>query len=358
MINKLIRLFSKAEYLDIFVKVKENASAFIDSLQIGDNIWKYTLSQRTSNYYNSSFGILFNKLAGLQNGGKKLIFIQEQSGLFIDKTLLNEKYIEGDDWGARHLTILVLASLYFSKNKPKLKIACIREYFQKLTITEWLEKLDWEDDIAYTSNHVMNIGALLQYSRDYENWGKSKQLIKELQIELLNRVNPKTGMWGNVPRNKTELSNQVQAAYHFWMILWYDNIVTSHRIEALSYIKKLQNFSGGFSVRRYSSACEDIDAIIPLINLNIQEYGNIVNIRKILFRSLKWLISNQNKDGGFVFRRSEGFEYGHPTMFSSKDESSIFATWFRMLTVAYIIRSLYPNQKLFNIQRFPGYWPN
>ena len=45
-------------------------------------------------------------------------------------------------------------------------------------------------------------------------------------------------------------------------------------------------------------------------------------------------------DGGFVFRRFEGFKYGHELMETVPEESSLFATWFRMLSVAYIAQVL------------------
>jgi hypothetical protein len=47
-----------------------------------------------------------------------------------------------------------------------------------------------------------------------------------------------------------------------------------------------------------------------------------------------------NSDGGFVFRRDEPFMYGHEKMFSGINESDIFSTWFRSLSLAYVSKVL------------------
>ena len=46
------------------------------------------------------------------------------------------------------------------------------------------------------------------------------------------------------------------------------------------------------------------------------------------------------KDGGCVFRKHSSFKYGHELMTTSEEESNMFATWFRTLSIAYISQVL------------------
>jgi hypothetical protein len=43
-----------------------------------------------------------------------------------------------------------------------------------------------------------------------------------------------------------------------------------------------------------------------------------------------------NEDGGFVFERDKPFQYGHKLMSSKANESAMFPTWFRVLSLAYL----------------------
>ena len=63
-------------------------------------------------------------------------------------------------------------------------------------------------------------------------------------------------------------------------------------------------------------------------------------IDKSLAKALKWVTSNQVKDGGFVFRRFEAYQYGHEQLKSATETGSMFATWFRLLSIALISNSM------------------
>lgn len=59
-------------------------------------------------------------------------------------------------------------------------------------------------------------------------------------------------------------------------------------------------------------------------------------VQDALMWALPWILTNMNEDGGFVFRRLESFKYGHEKMYSKAEESAMFPTWFRTLSLAYI----------------------
>ena len=115
-----------------------------------------------------------------------------------------------------------------------------------------------------------------------------------------------------------------------------------------------QNELGGFGVKLNSSACEDIDSIDILIRLAPMVPNRKVEIDIALKKALLWVLCNQVDDGGFVFRLEEPLVYGHPEMSSEKNQGAMFSTWFRTLTLTYLIRYFNWPPQLF-INRCPGY---
>ena len=99
-------------------------------------------------------------------------------------------------------------------------------------------------------------------------------------------------------------------------------------------------FGGGFGYKLNSSACEDIDSIDPLVRLSLTTDYRKEDIHKALEKALNWVLANFNPDGGWVFRRGEGFRYEHDLMWAHNHQSSMFPTWFRSLSLAYISKVL------------------
>ncbi|MBE7557538.1 hypothetical protein HS125_00750 [bacterium] len=59
---------------------------------------------------------------------------------------------------------------------------------------------------------------------------------------------------------------------------------------------------------------------------------------------LETILAHQNPDGGFVYMRGKPYVYGHALMSSDADESALFPSWFRLLSVA-LINQLIPHPK-------------
>jgi hypothetical protein len=99
---------------------------------------------------------------------------------------------------------------------------------------------------------------------------------------------------------------------------------------------KTQSALGGYGpYRTPSSACEDIDSIDPIVR-----FGGVASAQCATSarRALPWVMHNFNDDGGAVFRRDAEFVYGHHLLSSRQNESNLFATWFRLLSLALIDR--------------------
>lgn len=287
---------------------------------------------------------------------------QCEDGLFRDPLVENEIAESEDWWGWRHLTLLTLMALTALDGKPKYHLHFLEKLDSKSKINQFLSQLDWQRGVSYTSNSLQNYVGGMQYARDFLNEASLSPLIQEILYGITERCSSVTGLWGSsYDTSEQALSEGIQAGYHFWLLYWYESFKIPFQNKVSSSIFKLQNSYGGFNLENdFSSACEDIDALHPLVYLKQnstfkdKEEGEFVEFVR---RSAIWTISNFNHDGGAVFRRHESFLYGHELMRSRKNESSIFATWFRMLCLAYCFKILARETQLFKFRFLdcPGY---
>lgn len=353
-----------------FEKTKRKTLTYVASMKVGEEIGVYKYSQSTTqpNIYASVYACLTRYLYGdLQTLTKEekrrwvKYFDSYQSksdGLFYDPALTNHLFGDSDWWGARHLALHIIMVYQILGATPKYNFKFLERYSNKKFLQKWLDQQDWQSafsDANDLDNKIMNIGCLLQYSRDYLGNTKASQAVNWLIEYLENKVNPSTGMWGNYNLSEPkEVSRMIQFAYHLFQIFFYDQHSCKYPEKAIDNLLKNQNRRGGFAHHLNSSACEDIDSTELLMHFSqITQYKNL-EVRKSLTKALIWIRTNMNKDGGFVFRKDEAFHYGHQEMSSQKNESSFFATWFRTLNLACLVEYL-GICKQYHIIGFHGY---
>lgn len=346
-----------------------NTYNFIEKRRVPGKIYEYFYS--TSSYkptlYSSAYACMTISLLGKLNTmtevkKKKWIdyfdSFQREDGLFYDPVVINEIYADTDWWGARHLALHMISAYTVLGGKPRYPFRFLEQYYDQNHISIWLNSFEWHLSIGSTNdidNKIMNIGCLLQYQRDA--WGDSGagNAVRYLQQYLRERINPETGMWGRWNVNdQHQRSRMVQFAYHLFPIFFFDKLKLEHSDLIVDLVLKTQNNYGGFGVQANSSACEDIDSIDILCRLAPDVPERKEEIDATLHRALKWVLCNQVKDGGFVFRLYEPFTYGHSEMMSKADEGSMFATWFRQLSIVYLSR-YFSTCKSFQINSCPGY---
>jgi predicted O-methyltransferase YrrM len=196
----------------------------------------------------------------------------------------------------------------------------------------------------------------MQYARDFMAEGKFVASVEVALDYLTKKCNPKTGLWGEaLPNSPHMLTRQVQAAYQFWLLYAYDCAEPPYIERAVDYVLATQTKLGSYSpVHNKSSACEDIDSVDPLVRYGFS-VKQVHDVKKSITRALPWILFNFNRDGGAVFRRDALFEYGHPLMTSHANESSIFATWFRLLSIALIDTINSGNCQQWRFLDAPGY---
>ena len=166
-------------------------------------------------------------------------------------------------------------------------------------------------------------------------------------------------IWGNFDStNKYLTSRAIQFLYHLIPIFIYDKNIDSFDFEKICNLTlSTQNSYGGYSPKVNSSACEDIDSIFLLLflvdkcNFELQQ-----KILDSIEKAFEWIMINQVDDGGFVFKLDESFTYGHKNMFSARNTGSMFASWFRILSIAFIYNKLSPTDcRKFSLIYSPGY---
>ena len=271
---------------------------------------------------------------------------QTDDGLFRDPVINIQLAEEVDWWGWRHLTLHALMALTSLGAVAERPFTIIEPFKKKGFVSDWMSSRRWHVDPASVSNEIQNYATLLQYARDFqqENW--CGDALHEMYEWLDKTQDPKTGLWGTRYDDSVLLSNGVQTGYHLWLLYFYDRRPIQYVDRIIDSCLKTQNLYGGFGVPLNSSACEDIDSIDPLIRLSLVTDYRKTEIMAALKRTLPWILVNMNLDGGWVFRRYEAFQYGHPNMLVEREESAMFPTWFRTLTLAnlaqYLIDSYMP----------------
>lgn len=378
--NKILELFCLLKYL----RTKRNSltlynntesiystvGRFIKSLQVQNTCYLYRYSQccKQPVLYASVYACMTKGLLGdmvlLKSDERSQwvayfnSFQSKQDGLFYDPILRNDFYSDTDWWGARHLALHLISAFTQLGGKPRYPFHFLQKYYDHRQIKDWLDSFDWETPFTDSNdidNKIMNIGCLLQYQRDVWEDEQAALAVTYLQKYLINKINPKTGMWGHFDIfDPLQRSRMVQFAYHLFPLFFYDKIPVNQPDQIVRIVLATQNKLGGFGVRLNSSACEDIDSIDILIRLAQYAPNYKPEIDAALGKAWKWVFCNQVKDGGFVFRQYEKFTYGHPEMSSGANQAAMFPTWFRLLTIAYLGKYLCFNLPL-TITKCPGY---
>lgn len=344
---------------------------FVHSLRTDDSGVRYRYAQSCTHptLYASAYACMTLSLLGSLQSENKVRnaawaeyfdgFQSAEDGLFYDPVVMNKAYPDSDWWGARHLTAHMLSAYTDLGVRPRHPFRYLAKYYAPAYMKAWLNGFDWAVEslgAGDVDNKIMNIGCQLQFQRDAWADGGAAAAVDCLKGFLRGKIDPATGMWGRFDTNDpNQRSRMVQFAYHLFPLFFYDGDFDFDHTQIVSHVLNTQNRHGGYGVRANSSACEDIDSIdllirfAPFVAPSIRE-----EIDRSLTLALDWVMLNQMKDGGFVFRLAEPFQYGSARTSSRVNEGALFPTWFRTLSIAYMSRYLsLPHG--FEITVAPGY---
>lgn len=284
---------------------------------------------------------------------------QCEDGLYRDPSVENDVAESIDWWGWRHLSAHVVSALTALGGRTRRPFYFLNFLYRSGYAYRWIRELPWSEASANVSNTVMNYGVLLQYERDIGKNEEAGAALIEIYRFLEEKLCPETGLWGRPqPGDPKGIYEAVETSYHLWNLYFYDKRPIPYITKGIDSCLSTQNLFGGFGMSYNSSACEDIDSIDPLCRFYFLTDYRHTDIELCLRNALRWVSTNQMSDGGFVFRRFEMFKYGHELMETQAEESSLFATWFRMLSIAYINQVLRIFTSACDIKlklRCPGY---
>ncbi len=359
--------FLKFEYEDF----KLATLKYVDSMNISNFEYTFSGSNKTSVLYGSVYACMlkgmFGELDNLSLQEKRKwgdffdSFQSESDGYFRDANLEGEEFenkgIWGDGWGIRHLAAHIIIAYARLGFRPKHDFKFLEKYYEVEYVRQWLNSFDFSKDVWSQSNYIMNAVTLLQFARDYMDEDRADQPIKIILEWLRNSQRADTGMWHNYELTSYhQIGDAIRGAYHFYPLFFYEDEKLPFGDKIIEVILSSQNSWGAFEDQLMASgACEDIDAIDPLIRFNLDTDYRTKDVKQALKRSMLWILTNLNKDGGFTFMPETPHEYGlHPLTSSLTGESNLMATWFRTLCLAYILDYL-EIENNFELQKYPGY---
>jgi hypothetical protein len=346
------RLMVDAQQRLTFQNIEEIKQATLDFVArmriIRDGIFfGYRFSNSTDEpiLYGTLSALLLKHLYGVENSSnqvelEKVVEYQGEDGLFRDPAIACPLAETEDWWGWRHLTLKALMTLALYNVPARKELFYLNQFLNKDRFRDYLNSRDWGRRVSFTSNELQNLGVMLQYARDYQNLQIADSLLEIMYEVIEKNQDPGTGLYGCRFHTSEELMEGVLAGYHFWLLYFYDKRPVPNAKRIIDSVLITQNLAGGFGLSWNSSACEDIDAVDPLVRFSQQTNYRCVEIKGALQRALSAIMQNFNRDGGWVFRRHEALKLPHPQMFSGVDESNIFYAWFRTLGLAYCLIGL------------------
>jgi hypothetical protein len=352
-----------------FGNLRSKIIAYMESMRCdvkNPSLYKYSASQTVPVLYASTYAAMtFHLLDHLNNFSSSdreewleyFAQFQSEDGLYRDPNIAVPLAESEDWWGWRHLFLHVAAAISALGGVVQKPIRFLEPFLNLDYLVYWLEGRNWSERPDFVSNEVQNLGAMLQYSRDFHNDEKARAAVDCLLDWLIKNQDKETGFWGGYDHTPTSLSRGVQTGYHLWLLFFYDDYPIPNVERIIDHALATQNKFGGFGVLSNSSACEDIDSIDPLVRLSLLSDYRRSDIVEAMQRAQRWILVNMNPDGGFVFRRGEIFVYGHNLMSSGPNQSATFPTWFRSLSIGYLAKLLPEHFGNFNFQflNCPGY---
>lgn len=343
-----------------YQRVIDRSIEFIEKSRVGGRQGRFAYTPGgPALLYASCYAALTFSLLGIldsfspsQKGAwiDEILSYQQGDGLFVDPLIDCELASKLEWWGWKHLSLHAMMALAVLGGQPKRFPEYLSWFKKPNEISAWLKSQAWEKEPANISNAIQNIGTFFQFSQYFkkEPWMLHTQ--EEMFTWLDANQDPQTGSWGKFTKSKESRSQCVQTGYHIWLLYFWAKRPLKFSEPIIDSCLYTQNQLGGFAPVWNSSACEDIDTIDPLSRLiGDAEPSRAGQISSTLKKALPLVLYQQNDDGGWVFKRRTTFEYGHSLMRQEYDASTMFPTWFRLLSLAYLAKAL-PDHPLASIQ--------
>lgn len=233
-----------------------------------------------------------------------------------------------------HLTTTILPCLDLLGQKAKWPLKFADEFLHEESLASWLSERDWTD-AWLEGNNLLFVIQVLIYCRDVEKRPEANARIEQFFSWLDKEIDPATGLWGTNGYCSPFIA--MCGGYHQLLAYYYEHRRLNYPEKLIDTTLALQHADGGFHPSGGGGACEDVDAVDILVNLYKRHDYRRPEIRYALRKALKSIINKQMPDGGFVYRLDEAFSHmGMESTLTPPNHSNMFATWFRLHTIALI----------------------
>ena len=318
--------------------VMSKAWNYAESLRTQGFSFKFSSSAIGTSFFNTVYYLLICSLVGKKIENKEewvtyLNSFQDNDGIWRDKNSLFRNWpMRNAEWNDIHIIPHIIYVYEYLSARPQKKFSFLDKFLDRNFLETFLEnEIDFRNFWG-SSNGLMNYLVSLIYARDVLCEKKYNKVISDIIQYLVNSENFHDGMW-YTNTDIDSLYDSVRGGYHVWMLLLQEGVNFNSK-NIIDNILSLQNKLGGFSKEPISSTCANIDCIDPMVRFSrLNPDYKREEIQGSLLSVRKYLMHNQNKDGGFCFQKFKRLRYGNNESTSTWGESNIFATWFSLLAL-------------------------
>ena len=182
-------------------------------------------------------------------------------------------------------------------------------------------------------NNLLFVGQLLVWLRDVERHPGAAAALEQWFRWHDDHADPATSLWGS--DGHCPLDHAVYGGYHQLLVYYWEDHAIANPAGLVDAVLSLHHADGSFDPAGNGGACEDVDAVDILVNLYKRHDYRRADIRQAVWRCVDHILSTQNADGGFPYRRrARQSHMGIPGTQADRDVSTTFPTWFRIHTLA------------------------
>jgi hypothetical protein len=218
----------------------------------------------------------------------------------------------------RQLTTFCLSAVHVLGGQPLYPLHFLEQWKDPDKLCAWLDRLDWTNPWN-SSNKAMFLGIFLLYERDFACDPRSRRAVDAWFAWHDRHQNPTTGFWGRGRR--AEYIDGMGGAYHQFILYHYAKRPLRYAQQIVDRTLLLQQPDGLYSPHLGGATCNELDAVDILVHLHRRHDYRRPEIEVALRRILAGTLANQNPDGGFC--------WGHPRVFSPRNYWRLTADVFR-----------------------------
>jgi hypothetical protein len=260
----------------------------------------------------------------------------ESNGYFIPEAYmgpLNSKPVH-------QLTCFCLSALEILGGSPKYPLSFLEQWKKPEDIFRYLEVIGVAEGKPRTGNMAMFLAIFLTYQ--FEKHQDTSALEKlEAWFEFHRRTqNPRTGLWGDTLEHRYYFG--LLNAFHQFVIFNYWNRKVPHSQNIVDRVLTFQNHDGHFGPLPGGGGCFDFDSADVLINLGYLMKYRKDDVIRTLEKLKEAILKDQNEDGGFC--ESKHFSPSLKRLISPKQTAFLFNGF-------HFVRSFIKLRQAYNIVR-------